>query len=645
MPELLEEELLEEEISETEHDPNSPNDETRYLQLQFDKSQHHALEETSSLPPDSHINQISNTFSEVTMENKIELIRKYLKDLLKSNHDYSRKQKPKTVQNKDEPLQQKDKQICSRAPAPKQSEWFKFDVTCTPQAKNFLLRDDHILVRKAACVISDLANGRRNDDISKVVKGTTEHIKEARLNDESRLLWRLDPTYSPRRKAYCNVIQVLDVVLDHDKISRAVKAAETWIKRGKSADNVILLQCIDKGKCDAAGNCTASYFKQIEHDTVEDDSQESVKSILMRNDGGVIPSFSLSETTIKLLFNQAKAVFGLPLKVSWEEDKIISFIDQEEEKVAVMAYHVASCVCIGRSGTGKTTCCLMRLVNEFLYYWRLYEHPVIPRQSLCHTKKENYENASGHGACDECDHLHQVFITKSPHLCNKVQEKFHEIISEEECAHCEYKKGWSHKHLTEVRDDEYPLFITSRDFLILLDVTIDGEPFFSRKSDGSLSIQLRNSEYLEGNTDAIWCELSSDSEFEDDDDQDDLIHSNSLPVWTEIGATYFKEIIWPSMPNRKELKAKEIDPIFVWQEIKSFIKGSVEALMSKDGCLEKIDYINYGERKAPSFMDQRGEIYTCFEHYNKHCKHDGVFDECDLIHNNIYEIETNGYRS
>ena len=655
-----------ESILEDESEASLSKTEHTYLQASdsIDIIPQHRSEAIQQEEMTSHqsINQLSNAFSNLNQHKQIELIQIYVEELLESDSDYSRKRKSKEIYTANETFQDLDVEIDDgvQKHIDEQVEGFKFDVTCTPQVKSFLLSSrSHYLVRKVASIIRDLANGRYS--ISKTVQGSTVKIEEARLNKGSRLLWRYDPTYSPLRKRYCNVIQILDVVLDHDKISKAIKMAENWIEQGMSGGNIIKLKCIDTGICDATEtSCTTSYFEEIKDDVIDEDDKKLVKSILMRDDGGVIPSFSLSEMTIKSLLNRARSVFGLPLKVSREEDEIISLKDQEE-KLVDMAYHVMSCICIGRSGTGKTTCCLMRLANEFLCYWKhlnIDKDPVIPRQSLSHVIKENEEvKPSNPVSCDDvlepsdkimsdskdrCDHLHQVFVTKSPHLCSQVQQKFHEIISSEECVCYKYRKHWSHKRLTEFQDDEYPLFITSRDFYILLDFTIGGELFFKRKDDGSLAIKIINSEYLEGIAQDFidtnyWSESSSESEYESDSDDQEATN-NELPdgEWTEIGMTYFTETIWPCTPNYKELRKKGVDPTFAWQEIKSFIKGSVEALMSESGCLDKHAYFEYGSRKAPSFTGLREEIYTCFEYYAKACKCDGLFDECDLVYH-IYK--------
>ena len=641
---------------------------------------------------DSEISIPDLEFAELSEEEKIAMLKQEVKILLNKDHNYSKKATPSTrvIPCNDEPQNpESNEEAVVENPYNNKQESFGFDIICTPSVKEFLL-SDHELVKNAAQVIQELANGRRTKKLTKPVKGTIERMFEARLDKAKRILWRLDATYSPQRKRHCHVIQILNVALDHNKIEKAAKEAEKWIKQGSIQGNVIQLRCIENGKCDGTDNHTTSYFEVIKESDVHSDEE----SILMRNDGGVIPSYSLSETTIRLLLSQARSISGLPLKVSEEEDQVI-YIKRQEQQLINLAYHEVSLVCIGRSGTGKTTCCLMRLANEFLWYWRhvnKYKDPIIPRQILCTTKNEKIDCShtdcmsleetnhllcnnndslpeeytgvalledthslpNGHIPCGDegppedkhtlmvetCDHLRQIFVTKSPHLCSQVQQKFHETISGEDCIDFEFRKSWPYKYLSQFKDTEYPLFITSRDLLVLLDATVEGKPFFKRKHDGSLAVKITNTEFVYdiAQQDIIGISADDDessSEYENDDDEAICINENvdSLPELTEVSARYFKEEIWPNIPNHDNLG---IDPTFVWQEIKSFIKGSLAALLSDTGYLDIDEYCTYGRKKASLYKDQRKEVYACFEHYKKICKHERVFDECDLIYD-IYK--------
>ena len=81
-----------------------------------------------------------------------------------------------------------------------------------------------------------------------------------------------------------------------------------------------------------------------------------------------------------------------------------------------------------------------------------------------------------------------------------------------------------------------------------------------------------------------------------------------------------------------------VDPILIWMEIHSFIKGSLKALRTEDGWLSEEEYINFGTKMGPDFKNNRKFVYKCFLEYQilKKCK--GYFDDNDLIHNLYHRL-------
>ena len=90
------------------------------------------------------------------------------------------------------------------------------------------------------------------------------------------------------------------------------------------------------------------------------------------------------------------------------------------------------------------------------------------------------------------DHLHQIFITKNAVLCNVVQRNFGDM------AHaCEFATEPLTQQDTPIphrfqdaHQARYPLFLSSRQFLLLLDASLRN-PFFPRAADGSLKRKIR----------------------------------------------------------------------------------------------------------------------------------------------------------
>ena len=74
-----------------------------------------------------------------------------------------------------------------------------------------------------------------------------------------------------------------------------------------------------------------------------------------------------------------------------------------------------------------------------------------------------------------------------------------------------------------------------------------------------------------------------------------------------------------------------IDPLIVWTNIRSFIKGSLEALSSVDHVVSKEDFLSFGKKRCRYSDQQRDQIYSIFEQYQEFLHSNGMWDDCDRI--------------
>jgi hypothetical protein len=74
-----------------------------------------------------------------------------------------------------------------------------------------------------------------------------------------------------------------------------------------------------------------------------------------------------------------------------------------------------------------------------------------------------------------------------------------------------------------------------------------------------------------------------------------------------------------------------IDPLVVWTNIRSFIKGSMEALGSEGGYLSKEEFLALGKKRYRLSEDQRETIYNIFERYRDFMDANELWDENDRI--------------
>ena len=359
----------------------------------------------------------------------------------------------------------------------------------------------------------------------------------------------------------------------------------------------------------------------------------------------------------------------------------------KEHDIISMPQGKASILLLGRSGTGKTTCCLYRLWNQFQNYWlqAIVSGPLIQQKPLTilqdkgemttddieiDTPSEDLESPEITENSNEdtltidesisaeqlemvsepiFEHFHQIFITKNYVLCAQMKKRFYDLAAGRDIAvnHMPFEETDIPSTFSDVEDLAYPLFLTARQFFILLDNSLnDGRNFFPRDDEGKLKEKIVSSDYDHEDPNTLLDLEESDSEDEkedDDSDIDDDISSSQpttgkkkLPERREVTASYFSEKIWPRISKNVTLKDAKIDPLLVWMEIKSFIKGSVEAVKTKEGYLSQEAYQRLGKKMAPNYIDKREDIYKIFKLYVNYVKHqceDKVFDECDLNHN------------
>lgn len=92
---------------------------------------------------------------------------------------------------------------------------------------------------------------------------------------------------------------------------------------------------------------------------------------------------------------------------------------------------------------------------------------------------------------DQFDHIHQLFITKNAVLSNEVQKNFRELTHADEILreHVEHEEEILPNRLQDVQDYSFPLFLTSRQLLLMLDASIGPPYFFERKEDGALKVK------------------------------------------------------------------------------------------------------------------------------------------------------------
>uniref|UniRef100_UPI00398F2E9E TPR and ankyrin repeat-containing protein 1-like n=1 Tax=Pristiophorus japonicus TaxID=55135 RepID=UPI00398F2E9E len=584
-----------------------------------------------------------------------------------------------------------------------------WEIECTSELlKKLGCRDvPQQMKAKTVKVIRQLGNGEWTQSLQKPLKHLNSPIKlyEAKLDKGARLLWELAVDFSPRcsekpekifeselsshpqervtGRVYSEIIRIWDIILDHNKLKRALDMISSSYNRGASC----ILRKKLKGINKAVLTSNLNVQKRIPLIFVEYVDWKELKEKIseyfppasaLETEYNIMKFHSFSTNMALNIITNLESRVEYPFRVGELEYAIIDLVPKPLQAI----------ILIGRSGTGKTTCCLYRLWKSFQRYWEKTQEvgsPWLVRQ-IWHKRKigivddgekeaamidgrtdhsdcangEKYfesmdqscdldqngkafdncgsELTNGHedvpvnpDGADKLEHLHQIFVTKNHVLCQEVLKSFMELSkSTKATGHFKPLEPTIYR-LQDIKDENFPLFITSKQLLLLIDASLP-EPFFPRNEDGSLK---RNIVGWSVQEDMTIPDLGDEDEEEENegeflDDERRVAEGHATKEFDpRVFVTYevFARDLWPKMVKGKP----QFNPALVWKEIKSFLKGSIEALNSPQGCLTEEQYIKLGRKRAPNFQEDRTEIYRFFHMYQQIKSHWRYFDEEDLL--------------
>ena len=515
--------------------------------------------------------------------------------------------------------------------------------------------------------IHQLAKGRRGPNLAKPVSGVSGlNLYRAEMSKSGRIIWEKAVRLSSQRSGsrdipVCSqVICILEIVLAHKQMKRRIEQKVSTFTHGQTlpVQYSLLPQYHDH---ESSSSEAVRGRESLEIPKIYILHEDSAQHTTLNPTAGI--KEDVHDTTHLYYFPCAlvkRILIGpqrwsdveFPFKV-WHD---IITLDSKE-----------SILLLGRSGTGKTTCTLYRLWNEFKCYWdpdmrdpdaKLPRRPLLPIDAIeepplgeiteegtqtsdTSARSQITDISSDEWVPEQYENLHQVFVTKNRDLCAQVKKQFFELASAHEYLrkHTEYQNRQRasddmQNSLSKVPDFEYPLFLTARQFYILLDNSLhDGRNFFHYSSDGSLEDEIVTTNYDIDDLEESAKELDNES----------AIFKRKQPCrheaptkWIEVTSLYFTECVWPDIKYKHK---KDFDPLLVWTEIQSFIKGSERALR-KGYPLTLEEYVEVGKKMAPNFSSKQKihihELFCCYQGYCQEARNQGcvrLFDVCDLIQN------------
>ena len=309
--------------------------------------------------------------------------------------------------------------------------------------------------------------------------------------------------------------------------------------------------------------------RSIEHETLEIASKCCVVSVTLLLIIVLDKFYTLTEPVIRSVINR---------------DLLAEFpFDPDTPEVEVISHFSSASLILGRSGTGKTTCLVFKLLAKFLI------------------ETETNQNRPAR----------QVLLTRSRFLADKLRSYLARLIKsltqfkplrEPSALRDGYQDHYLMTSALSLQDYDFPLVLTWDEFLCILENTVGG-------------LDLRGSDV---GTDDVQTPKADSGEV----------------IYSRLGQKVltfqdFKLDYWQSLPSHLK---KDISTDLAFSEIMGVIKGS-KFSRSTLSPLTRDDYVNLSERIAPNFtlQEDRHQIYSLYERFEEFKSQTETIDGIDRI--------------
>ncbi|KDN37502.1 hypothetical protein RSAG8_10101, partial [Rhizoctonia solani AG-8 WAC10335] len=291
-------------------------------------------------------------------------------------------------------------------------------------------------------------------------------------------------------------------------------------------------------------------------------------------------------------------------------------------------YHESACFVLGRSGTGKTTSILFKMIGIEKLFEQM-EGVAKPRQ---------------------------VFVTQSRVLAQRVQEYYQSLVrSSSGTVNSDSREDEQDEEVLADLDDEdastfglptkysmledkhFPMFVTYDQLCSLLEADFG---FQFRRSARTKVHAAAEKRFAIAEVADVKIDLDREVEVEIEssatevvsptDIKEELQQAQRAAVTFEI----FVAAYWPHFDFRL---TKGFDPALVYSEFLGIIQGSELALQSSTGALSRDEYAGLSHRKS-SFASQRDRVYDLYELYRKRKKFLGGYDSAERTHALVHAL-------
>ncbi|KAF8261744.1 hypothetical protein EI94DRAFT_1809815 [Lactarius quietus] len=450
-------------------------------------------------------------------------------------------------------------------------------------------KKDTNLFRITLKKIKELSKGHFSDDNHKRLTGTSVSVPiyEAKMTRDSRLVYQIDCVADFNSQAECQAIKVFGVYT-HAQLDKRL-----WDSMG--------YQLSRKGKeyqrrCAFRSEPIHKGDKLVPPASFPAAPPPDLKMI--PDELPAVGDEILGELHTLLVLEKFVA-FSQALLTSILADQEVVHVFQVSSHEQEIIEHAHSCFVQGRSGTGKTTTMLFKMLGiENSWQQNRELRPNRPRQ---------------------------LFVTQSRMLADKVEEYFIKLLqslvlaskteggisellerqkNREEAGLVDQDEAinWREdlpQRFSDLLDTHFPMFITFDKLSAMLEADMSHPPGIVTENELGAGPQIESSEYM-------------------------LQRRKSF-----ISFDVFREEYWAHFPQSL---TKGLDVSLVFSEFMGVIKGSEMTLDSENHFLDHETYLNLSSRTQATFASRRKEIYILFETYLKMKRDRREYDAADRTH-------------
>ncbi|KAH7874451.1 uncharacterized protein C8R40DRAFT_1108966 [Lentinula edodes] len=433
-----------------------------------------------------------------------------------------------------------------------------------------------IIVKK----IKELSNGHFSADNQKRLSGPNSEVPvfEAKMTSDLRLIYQIDIVVNDDERER-QAIKIFGIYTHAQMDNRMWESISRQLDRkGKEYRD----RCAIRIKAEHAADRTfvPAFFPPLP-ETEEDEPF----------------NWLADENPVHSRFLMDKyVVFSQPLLNTMLADLDATFPHLVSAKEKQIIEHPQSCYVIGRSGTGKTTTLLFKMLLVERTHQMTGADAPKPRQifvtqsRILAKKVEQYFVTLGRSLIASSQSL--------SNLCEiRASQRGNVLDDEDDMIHVDDIVDWSGdlpSKFSDLRDEHFPLFTTFNGLCAMLEADIANAESKTKKHPKA-SIPLNASE------------------------------RGSLAVTYEV----FLRDYWPHF---SQSIAGKLDPSLVFSELIGVIKASEETLEGTKHFLDRAAYHNLSTRSQSTFAENREDLYELFMAYLAKKKRLGDVDGADRAH-------------